>query len=203
MSTPGEPDSLDAPLWRAVAVFRVGALVYAGGLVANNFQQYAHPVAGWLVLAAMVGWTVTSIYGYAAARRPGWPLLLADLAVTAGCLLSSQWVIGHAGLNRGIATEPVVWIAGPVLAWAVSGGRRRGVVAALVIGAADLVVRAQYNQSAFTGMVLMLLAGLAVGHVARLSVEAQRRLREAVRLEAATRERERLARGIHDSVLQV
>jgi signal transduction histidine kinase len=39
--------------------------------------------------------------------------------------------------------------------------------------------------------------------VARLAVAAEQRLAEAVRLAAATRERERLARGIHDGVLQV
>jgi signal transduction histidine kinase len=57
--------------------------------------------------------------------------------------------------------------------------------------------------SAFNGAILMLLAGVVVGHVARLAVTAQERLQRAVELEAATRERERLARGIHDSVLQV
>jgi len=190
-------------LWRAVAVFRVGALCYAGVLIAGNFDEYPHPVAGWLVLAVMAGWTAASIYGYAAPQRRGWPLLVADLAVTAGCLLASRWVIGPAGLTEGLATLPVAWIAGPVLAWAVSGGRRRGIVAALVIGATDLVVRAQYNQSAFTGAVLLLLAGVAVGHVARLAVDAERRLQEAAEREAVTRERERLSRGLHDSVLQV
>jgi signal transduction histidine kinase len=51
--------------------------------------------------------------------------------------------------------------------------------------------------------VLLLLAGIAVGHVSRLGAEAQEQLRRAVELEAVTRERERLARDIHDSVLQV
>src|SRR5690606_382056 len=41
------------------------------------------------------------------------------------------------------------------------------------------------------------------GYVSRLAGEAQRQLRLAAEREAATRERERLARGIHDSVLQV
>ncbi|HST67391.1 MAG TPA: ATP-binding protein, partial [Mycobacteriales bacterium] len=50
---------------------------------------------------------------------------------------------------------------------------------------------------------LLLLAGGVGGYVARLAVAAEARLAEAVRLAAATRERERLARGIHDGVLQV
>jgi signal transduction histidine kinase len=44
---------------------------------------------------------------------------------------------------------------------------------------------------------------VVVGHVARIGAVAQAQLRRAVELEAATRERERLARDIHDSVLQV
>ena len=49
----------------------------------------------------------------------------------------------------------------------------------------------------------MLLAAIAVGYLVRLAEVAEQRLQRAVQLEAATRERERLARDIHDSVLQV
>ncbi|GAB3969815.1 MacS family sensor histidine kinase [Plantactinospora veratri] len=112
-------------------------------------------------------------------------------------------MVGREVLNDGVPPPSVAWLAGPVLAWAVSGGRRRGVVAALVIGGTDLVARERFAQASLTGAALMLLAGIAVGHVVRLAVIAEERLQQAVELEAATRERERLARGIHDSVLQV
>jgi signal transduction histidine kinase len=49
----------------------------------------------------------------------------------------------------------------------------------------------------------MALAAYAVGTLVRLAETSQVRLQRAIELEAATRERERLARGIHDSVLQV
>ena len=49
----------------------------------------------------------------------------------------------------------------------------------------------------------MVMAAIAVGHIAMLAHQAQERLRQAAEIEAANRERERLARGIHDSVLQV
>jgi signal transduction histidine kinase len=86
---------------------------------------------------------------------------------------------------------------------AVARGRRWGTAAAVAMGACDLAVRAQLNQATFTGTVIMVLAAIAVGHVARLAADVQRRLQQAAELEAATRERERLARGLHDSVLQV
>jgi signal transduction histidine kinase len=53
------------------------------------------------------------------------------------------------------------------------------------------------------GVVLLLLAGVTIGHVARLAAEVEAERQYAGEVEAASRERERLARGIHDSVLQV
>ena len=50
---------------------------------------------------------------------------------------------------------------------------------------------------------LLLLAGVAVGYVSTLADRAERAVQRATEIEAASRERDRLARGIHDSVLQV
>jgi hypothetical protein len=127
--------SLETPLWRAIAVFRVAALGYAGFLVARNYRGYTHPVAGWVVLAAMAVWTAYALYAYAAPRRRRWPLLTADLLVAAGCLVTSRAAIPADRLAAGADSLPMAWVAAPVLAWAVSGGRRRGAIAALVIGA--------------------------------------------------------------------
>ncbi|TMQ83067.1 sensor histidine kinase, partial [Actinomadura soli] len=90
-----------------------------------------------------------------------------------------------------------------------AGGRWLGVAAALVLSVANLLVHAiagtpgGISRTTFNGIVLLLLAGLVVGHVVRLALDAEARLARAVELESATRERERLARRIHDSVLQV
>lgn len=207
-------ESFEEPLWRALAVFRVAALAYAVLLVGANFRHYAHPAAGWVVITVMATWTGVTIYAYGRPGRPTAPLLAADLAVGLACLVVSPWVLGGGGQRTGIITIPAAWIASPVAAWAIAGGRRRGLAAGLTMGTADLFVRglAFRDQAALSGAVsggtfnsavLLVLAGVAIGHVARLTVEAQERLQRAARLEAATRERERLARGIHDSVLQV
>lgn len=198
-------EGFEEPLWRALAVFRVAALAYAVLLAGANFRQYAHPAAGWVVVTVMAAWTGVTIYAYGRPGRPTAPLLAADLVVGLACLLASPWVLGGGGQRTGIITIPVAWIAGPVVAWAIAGGRRRGLVAALIMGVGDVYVRGRgfRDQVSLNGTVLLVLAGVAVGHVARLTVEAQERLRRAAELEAATRERERLARGIHDSVLQV
>jgi signal transduction histidine kinase len=197
------PGGLQAPMWRAVAVYRIAALIYVTVLVIRNVGHYQRPYLAWPVLAGMAAWTVVTTYAYAnpARRRP--PLLVADLLITMAALASSIPIVGRSALADGRPTLAVAWHVTPVIAWAVAGGRRWGITAALAMGACDLVVRAHYDQAAFTGTVLMLLAALTVGYLVRLAETAQIRLQRAIELEAATRERERLARDIHDSVLQV
>jgi signal transduction histidine kinase len=197
----------EATLWRAIAVYRAASLVYAGVLISLHFTWYAHPVGGWLVLGVMTVWTAIATYAYADPVRRGWPLLIADLAVAVACLLATGWVESAGRLLLGAPNLPVSWVAAPVLAWAVAKGRRGGVIAAGIVALADYLLRTFAadgpTQSTFNGAVLLLLAGVVGGHVARLALHAETRLAQAVELEAATRERERLARGIHDSVLQV
>jgi signal transduction histidine kinase len=207
--TGGGLAGLDAALWRSVAVYRALALVYAAVVIGKNSGGYAHPLGGWAVLAVLTVWTGVATLAYRDPSRRGWPLLAADLAVAFGCVLTTAWVETAHHIAAGRPTLPVSWVAAAVLAWAVAGGRRLGVAAALVLGVANLLVHAVagtaggIGNTTLNGIVLLFLAGLVVGQVVRLAREAEARLARAVELEAATRERERLARRIHDSVLQV
>ncbi len=196
-------EGFEAPLWRALVVYRLAAVGYAVALILHNFRGYRHPPAGLVAGALMLAWTAAATWAYARPERRGWPLLVADLAVAGAALVASPFVEGAQRLHQGLQTLPVAWIAAPVVAWAIAGGRRRGAVAAVLMGVGDLWVRGRIDQNTLTGTVLMILAGVAVGHIARLGVTAEQRLQQAVELEAANRERDRLARGIHDSVLQV
>ena len=207
LSSDGSPFSgalsFNVTLRRALAVFRLATLGYAAVLTAGNFTDYDQPIAGWVVIAVMAAWSAFTIWAYARPSTRTSTLLALDVAVTAACLVSSRWIVGPDQLSHGMPTLTITWMACPVLAVAVARGRRWGTAAAVAMGACDLAVRAQLNQATFTGTVIMVLAAIAVGHVARLAADMQRRLQQAAELEAATRERERLARGIHDSVLQV
>jgi signal transduction histidine kinase len=195
--------SLEIPLWRAVALFRVAALGYAAILMANNYPSYPRPWLGWLVIVGMAAWTAATAWAYAEPARRRWPLLLLDLAVAGAFQLASRWVIDLHALDQGAPTLPMAWVAGPVLAWAIWRGRRLGAVAALAMGAVDGVNRGFTNSVTLNGTVLLLLAGVITGYMARLAVAAEDRVQRATELEASNRERERLARSIHDSVLQV
>ncbi|MFI0349795.1 MacS family sensor histidine kinase [Actinomadura sp. 9N407] len=203
---------LEAALWRAVAVYRFASLAYAAVLIVRNSGGYEHPLGGWAVLAVMVVWTFVATYLFADPRWRGWPLLIADLAVCLGCMMATPWVESAANIGAGRATLTASWVAAAVLSWAVAGGKRYGITAAVVLGAGNILVHVVAGTleqlqtpgySTFNGIVLLGLAGLAGGHVVKLAMQAEARLARAVELEAATRERERLARRIHDSTLQV
>ncbi|MBE1592683.1 MacS family sensor histidine kinase [Nonomuraea angiospora] len=196
--------AIEGPFWRAIAVFRVASLVYAAALMAQH-RGYEQPVLGWLVIGVMALWTAVATFAYAAEPARRWPLLAIDLLVALACLLVSPYVEGAGQGAEGTMPVPATWIAAPVLAWAVHGGRRLGAVAAAVVAAGDLWLRVRTGQAPvlINGAVLLFLAGVVVGHVARLARQAGERMQRAIEMEAAQRERERLARDIHDSVLQV
>jgi signal transduction histidine kinase len=192
------------PLWRAIAVFRFAGLGYAVLLTAVvNRSAYVRLGWAWGVIAVMTAWTVATTMAYARPERRTRLLLSADLAVTAGLLLSTAALQHPAAMRQGVTPVTGIWVAGPVLAWAVRYGRRAGAIAALILSGCDFLLRSEKITVVLNGVVLLLLAGVVVGHLARIAADVETERQHAVEIEAASRERERLARHIHDSVLQV
>jgi signal transduction histidine kinase len=193
------------PLWRAIAVFRFASLGYAAlRLAVIDRAEYSRPDWAWAVIAVMTVWTVGTTIAYARPDRRTRLLLSADLVVTAGLLLSTAVLQYPQAPRHGVTPVTATWMAGPVLAWAVRYGRRAGAIAALIVSGCDLaLVRDAAFSVVINGVVLLLLAGVIVGHLARLAAEVEAERQHATEVEAASRERERLARDIHDSVLQV
>ncbi|MFF4411722.1 MacS family sensor histidine kinase [Streptosporangium sp. NPDC001559] len=197
---------IEGPFWRVIAVFRVASLVYAV-LLLLRAGGYAHPVTGWLVICVMALWSAVATFAYSSPELRGRTLLAADMVVTLGCLLATPLVQG--AYRTGSLPVTGTWMGGAVLAWGVYGGRRAGAVAALVVSLADLWLHdlrgsgVGFENLPINGSVLLFLAGVLVGHVAQLARRAEARLQRAIEIEAAGRERDRIARDIHDSVLQV
>ncbi len=190
-------------LWPAVTVFRVAALGYAGALVVADHAGYRRPGAGLAVLAAMVAWTAAMTVANATRRGRGWLAVAADLAVCAALTVASRWIQTDHQLHGGGGVPlTTVWAAAPVIAAAFVGGPWGGAAGAAVMSAAWVATRGSHV-GLFGTLVLFFLVGVVGGYVVRLVVRADAQLAEAVRLEAATRERDRLARAVHDGVLQV
>jgi len=191
------------PLWRAIAVFRFASLGYAVLLAILNRADYARLGWAWAVIAVMTAWTAATTVAYAHPQRRTKILLGADLLVTAGLLVSTLALQYPQAMRHGVMPVTGIWVAGPVLAWAVRYGRRAGTVTALIMSGCDFALRHGDITVVLNGVVLLLLAGWLVGHLARLAAEVEAERQHAAAVEAASRERERLARHIHDSVLQV
>ena len=202
--------SLQAPLWRSIAVFRFASLAYAAVLLAIRHDSYRHWGWAWVVIGAMTAWTVVSTVAYATPARRTSLLLGTDLVVTVLALLSTALLQTTQARHIGLMPVTATWLAGPALAWAVVGGARAGAVAAVLIGACVVLLGHQqqpktsaYDATVLNGPVILLMAGMLVGYISTLMTRAEQALQRATEIEAASRERERLARTIHDSVLQV
>ena len=193
---------LDTALWRAIAVYRLAALLYATGSMVAYTDTYANAPLGWAVLAAMAVWTALTAYLYADPRRRGWPLLVLDLGLVMSAVLSSVLVQTPERIAMGDPTVPVSWAAAPVVAWGVQRGWPGGAVAATGISTVAVIARGDPSQATVNSVVLLLLLGTVVGYVVSLARRAESAYAKAVQLQAATAERERLSRSVHDGVLQ-
>jgi signal transduction histidine kinase len=114
-------------------------------------------------------------------------------------IMVTPWVKGD-GFN---ATLPGFWVMGALLAWAIHWRLVGGAVAACALVAADLLSRQEVDQTNYGNVFLLLLGGVIVGYVVdllqRMAVARDLAEREA----AVAGERARLARAVHDGVLQV
>ena len=182
-----------------MALYRCAALVYAGGSLLAHLDDWAHPRTGTGVVAAMAAWTFVLV-----ARRtpPDRRWLVADLLVAVALQQASVLVLSTAAIERGEPTVTVSWAAAPVVAWAVAGGWPAGLAAGAAVAAGAVAERSGLSQATVNSCVLLLLAGLVVGVVVQLARRAEASYAEVVRSQAATAERARLSREVHDGVLQ-
>ena len=190
-------------LRRAVAAFRLATLFYAGLVILSNEGSYAHPLLGWVAFGVMAGWTVVITTTYAAEGMARWQWLVADLAVGFALIMATLLIERHSRVVGGAQTVSVTWSAVPAAAWAVAWGPLGGVSAGLIIGLGDVLERGALTAAVAQNTVYVLLTGLVIGYLAHFGKRAEQALNEATETQAATAERERLARDIHDSVLQV
>ena len=193
----------ETAVWRALAVFRGLGLLYAYAVYARRFDEYLHPVGGWVVLGVMTVWTVvvSILYSRPAGRR--WPVLWLDLAIAVAAVVLPRWLDDPSRIAAGAQTLPVVWAAAPVLAFAIRGSWPAGLGAAGVLAAADLVHRGSLTVPTANNIVLLALSGAVVGYAVDLGRRGEGALGRALAVSAAAAERERLSRDIHDGVLQV
>lgn len=183
----------------AVAGTRGATLVYALAVAVPSLHDMAHPRAAAAVLLAMLAWTGVAVVG----RPRGWAWHVADVAVAVAALLSTRLVDEVTRIDAGSPTLPTIWVAGAVVAVAAAHGARLGLVAGAVVATASVAERGDVTQQTANGAALLLLVGGLVGLAATAVRVATERVVAAERKAEAAAERGRLARDIHDGVLQL
>ncbi|MFJ8694503.1 MacS family sensor histidine kinase [Streptomyces roseolilacinus] len=194
--------SVEQPLWRALTAYRVLTMVYADLLFAVNRGDFERPWIAAGFLAAMSAWTLATLPKVSGAARCTKRFLLVDLALALTGILLTPLADSDAQVQDG-PTLPGIWTAGAVLAYAIKGGWRWAGFASSLVAVANIVERGEPSRDTLHNVLLVWVASIAIGYVVEVARASERTLARALEIEAATRERERLARDIHDSVLQV
>ncbi|MEU0387689.1 MacS family sensor histidine kinase [Streptomyces chartreusis] len=195
--------SVEQPLWRALTAYRVLTMLYAVGLFATAYEEFVRPWVAVGYYAVLAVWTLATLPRVANAARCTKRFLAADLTVALTGILLTPVADAHERVQAGGPTLPSIWTAGAVLAFAVKGGWRWAALASSLVAAANLVERGSPARDTVHNVILVCIASIAIGYVVEVARASERTLARALEIEAATRERERLARDIHDSVLQV
>ena len=185
-------------MWRGVDVFRPIAWLYAVYSAFVRQDELTRPWLGWVVLGVLGAWTLGMVL-----YRPRTTRVIAlELVLACAAILSTRLVDTSEVIVSGAKTLPGFWPAAAVVAWAVLKGWRGGMFAAVVVGAVDLLEVGVATENTVTNIVILVLLGGCIGYCADLSRDGHAALREALRVQAEVRERERLARTVHDGVLQ-
>lgn len=199
---------------RGLLAFRWLSLAWIVVLVASGAAGRYRPVLSWAAIAVLLAWGA-----WVTPRQTLRPLeLWIELAIGAGLIVVAGLVARPGALDAGpslASLYPVVAAA----AWGLARGPVKGVAAGMVLSVALLVARLLNNASLahpsihFASLgnsaIGFLLAGGVIGGFSRLvdrtaaALESAMggALREQAQL-SRLKERESLARQIHDSVLQ-
>ena len=186
-------------LYAALSVLRVVVTVNLVVLTVWRRDNFDRPAATAVAVAVLVAWTAFALWAYAAAVRRTPALLVLDLAVALGALAITPWLKGEE-FN---ATLPGFWIMGVLLAWSVHWRWQGGLLAGALLSLVDLAVRPVVSQANYGNVFLLMIGGPIVGYMCQSLQEMAAERDLAQQAAASAGERARLARAVHDGVLQV
>lgn len=191
-------------LWRALPVARTVLFGYAVTVNAVHVDEYRRAWLAWVVLGVLGLWTAAAPWIYAVrVHRP--TAIGVEFALAVAALSLTSAAQGSEAASD-VPTLTSFWLAAPVLAvavqWEWRGGLAAGVAAGVAVVGEDLAANSEIGDNTAANVFLLVVAGLVVGYAATLLRTTTEARAQAVAAQAATAERERLARAVHDGVLQ-
>lgn len=184
---------------RGLDVFRPLAAAYAVLLAWRRHEDMIRPWVAVLALGVVVAWSLLLLVYRRRSRR----IVVAEVVIAVVAILATPLADGMAAVTAGQFTLPTVWAAGSVAGAAVVGGLRGGALAALAIAVADLVeIAGRPSDTTIHNIVILVLLGTLIGLAVDLARSGLVREEQVLLERERLRERERIARVVHDGVLQ-
>jgi len=147
----------------------------------------------------MAVWTCVVSWAYHAYARRTTAWVVADLGV-ALAVLGLTATVKDPGYH---STLPGYWVMAAMLAWAIHWRALGGLIAAVLLSIDDFATRHYVSESVYGNVFLLLVGGPIVGLMVDSLLRSATRTAAAERAAATAAERTRLARAVHDGVLQV
>ncbi|KGN33197.1 histidine kinase [Knoellia sinensis KCTC 19936] len=172
--------------------------MYAGTVVWSRYETMARPWVAFTVVGVLMAFSLALL----AFRRRTTGLLAVEVALAVGGIFATLLADHPEDVAAGQFTLPTIWAAGPVAGAAVLHGRLGGLVVAGIIAVADILEVGSPNPTTWHNILLLVLLGGLIGLAVDLAREGLRHYEEVLAEQERLRERERLARVVHDGVLQ-
>ena len=200
-----DDDDPVGPLWRAAQIFRLASYLYALGFQISVTDDLARPGVTWALFAVLSVANLWWAAGYLVGFGRHWWFAAAELAICVLMMGSTAYVADAAWIDQNQTWPTTLWMANAVVSAALLGGPLVGMAAGALIALANYWVKGYFvwNFGRNATAVLLLMVGMAVGLAATRARGTHQQLTAAIRTAAQATERERLAREVHDGVLQV
>lgn len=194
---------LHIPLFRAHALVRGVLLLLALIINGVRLPTAEHPLLLIMVSVIMIAMTVITGWCYVSAdRRRTW-VFVADIVITIALIASSVPILGDGRAGDEFGSVVPFWSGAAAIAVALWRGWLPSLLAALATMIADVAVAPQLDAVVLGQNVVLLLACLTVGWFTSQLRTTTREREQMYAVAAGMAERQRLARIVHDGVLQV
>lgn len=200
-----DDDDPVGPLWRAAQIFRLTSYLYALGFQISVTDDLVRPGVTWALFAVLSVANLWWAAGYLIGFGRQWWFVASELAICVLMMGSTAYVADAAWIDQNQTWPTTLWMTNGVLSAALLGGPLVGMAAGALIALANYWVKGYFvwNFGRNATTVLLLMTGMAVGLAAARARVTHRQLTAAIQAAAEGAERERLAREVHDGVLQV
>ncbi|GAA4755171.1 DUF5931 domain-containing protein [Gordonia alkaliphila] len=190
-------------LWRGAQIFRMLGFLYALSFNITINDELSRPAVAWVLFMLLTGVNFLLAAGYLLGPGRRWWCIGAEFAVFIAAMLSTFLVADDAWIANNQTWPTTLWAASALLSAAVLGGTWAGALGGLLIGVTNFVVKGEvFINMGNPTFLLMVVAGMALGLAASRARITHAQLAVAVRVATQAQERDRLARHVHDGVLQ-